>query len=435
MGSVSRTLDWLDRGKRIFPAALLLFVAWPVAAALPPAKPIPVSEREVPKIRVRLIEATPTLALRGFDLTVESERGRGRGLPAKRTAGLTQWSVRCQDGRVQLREQSGSGLPVDLNAPVAIGTPGGFLTLQGKPLRDNLVIYSVGSFCEAVNHLDLEKYLAGLVNAEFNSRWNPHAIAAQVIAARSYALFRMRESQDEHFDVDSTEKDQVYPGAASEDVRASRIVDQTRGIVMVAKENPREVVKAFYHSTCGGGTESPEAVWGGSFAGIHRGVKCGFCNGSPAFQWRVGMSTKELLTTLLRGAASARKQGGLIPKAWAGVALEDLLRQGTLVALNTSASEWSARVRNVTLDVSTPLRKQSLTLSSARFREWIGASRIKSTLFDLSLRGDAVAIQGRGNGHGVGMCQYGAKGMGDRGYTMNAILAHYYPDTLLKKFW
>ncbi|MEK6705083.1 MAG: cell division protein, partial [Bdellovibrionota bacterium] len=77
----------------------------------------------------------------------------------------------------------------------------------------------------------------------------------------------------------------------------------------------------------------------------------------------------------------------------------------------------------------------TLSVSGVLFRDWIGSSVIRSTLFGIKAAGNSWRFEGRGYGHGVGMCQWGAKKMGESGYSASAILKHYYPDAILRKMW
>ena len=167
-----------------------------------------------------------------------------------------------------------------------------YSSVKGKPYREELRVYTAGSLCEVVNVVDLEKYLEGLVNAEFNSRWSEEAIGAQVVAARTYAVFQMRQAQAQaednsdaqHYDVDATTHDQVYDGSMKEDPRATRIVEKTRGLLLTVKTaRGVEPLKAYYHSTCGGMTDCRIRVWGTSEFGISTRdlpVLCAFSAGA-----------------------------------------------------------------------------------------------------------------------------------------------------------
>ncbi len=357
------------------------------------------------------------------------------------TRPVTEWELRCQEGRVRAISVEGAqvGGALELSEPVSIDSPSGVISVGGTLYRDEVKIYSAGSFCEVVNELGLEKYLAGVVNLEFSSQWSPESVGAQVVAARTYALFQARLARadvDRHFDLDSSTQDQVYDGLKNEDERANQIVERTRGWVLtVGSAKSPAPVKAFYHSTCGGRTELPERVWGNSFAGFRRSVPCPYCQNSPAMNWRIDVGGKEVSSALL---AAARNEGSMPsfaqswPRDWISV-----VKKQKLLGLRVERLDPSGRVDEVSMswmtDRGMPL---VLKMSGARLRDWVGPARLRSTGFRIQSSGAGRwVLVGRGNGHGVGMCQWGAKTMGEKGFRLAAILRHYYPDAILRKLW
>ena len=441
------TRSW-SQGKMIFPpffaAFALLHFPGPVQAALAPTAPMrpalgaPRYDTNL-KIRVRILEAVSRVRIRGFDLTMGGGSS-GRSLAAFRRADrASEWDFHCQSGRIRATRVDRSGgiggaTTIELPEPAIIQSPAGFLKIQDKSYRETVRIHAEGSLCEAVNEIDLEKYLSGLVNAEFNSRWSPEAVGAQVVAARTYALFKIREARTsglQHFDLDSTQRDQVYDGSVREDPRSTRAVERTRGLVLTS--NGTLPLKAFYHSTCGGRTELPQKVWGNPFPGFHKTVPCPFCAGSPGFHWETTFSTQEVAQALKRGA---RSEGA--PSAWPAD-WERILTRAGLEDMQTEQADPEGRVERVKTRWTWGGSSFQLTVSASKFREWVGAARLKSAKFSFTPSRSSVAgawhIVGRGNGHGVGMCQWGAKVMGDRGFTTASILRHYYPDSILRKLW
>jgi stage II sporulation protein D len=397
------------------------------------AIPIPPSEYHSVRIRVRIGESVARGEIRGFDLRIhETIEPQLRKL-AQSAARATEWEFSCGDGRVQMVRLDQKEASLRLKSPVSIESPAGFLKFQGRPFRETLRIHSKGDLCVVVNELDLEKYLDGLVNAEFNAKWSTESIAAQVIAARTYALYQMREARRRKldFDLDSTIKDQVYDGTDREDFRASRTVEKTRGMVLTlrdAKSAKAVPLKAFYHSTCGGRTELPEKVWGAPHPGFKRRVDCPFCIRSPRYQWDLELTTHDLLAAIQSGV----DEGGL-PKGWPANS-KSVVRSWRLADIRIQERE--NRVNQVILSWSKGDQQVELSVSGSKFRSWIGAAKVLSTAFHISPGAGGVwRFAGRGYGHGVGLCQWGAKVMGVKGYSMASILKHYYPDALLRKLW
>ncbi|MGZ3707273.1 MAG: SpoIID/LytB domain-containing protein [Bdellovibrionota bacterium] len=391
------------------------------------------------RIRVRLDEAAPKVTVRGYDLSLRESRFDRSVFHADRT---TSWELHCQNGRIRALATAG-GRALDLQEPVTIASAAGFVNVRGQPYRDEIRVWSVGSLCEVVNEIDIEKYLEGIVNNEFSTKWSEQAIAAQVIAARTYAAYQMRkvraDSPGAHFDVDSSVKDQVYDGSQKEDARGARSVASTRGMVLTVGGAKDPVpMKAFYHSTCGGLTELPENVWGVHYPGFKHPVVCRFCASSPRFTWNLDFSARELADQLMSGARASGP-----PRGWPATWMEDLQR-GRLQDIRVSRKDVGGRVTEVATLWEVPengraRRVVELTLSGSRLREWLGATRVRSTAFTVSPRwsilGSRWRLDGKGNGHGVGMCQWGAKIMGDQGYKTADILKYYYPDAAIRKLW
>jgi stage II sporulation protein D len=395
-------------------------------------------------------DAVPETEIRGFDLRIADDT---KLLASPDRA--SRWEFHCQDGRIRATSvnEGDSDVPVrtiEVREPAVIQSETGFLTFRNQPFRDVLKVYSVGSFCEVVNEVDFESYLKGIVNMEFNSKWSEEAIGAQVVAARTYALYQMlvtREKKGSHFDVDSTERDQVYGGPGREDTRASIAVDRTRGWVLTVGEPGHFLpVKAFYSSTCGGMTELPQRVWGTAYNGFSHRVSCPFCTSSPKYRWSTKLSTRQLVADVQLGVRNDGPQIGW-PSDWS-----QAIQTGHLVDVRTMNLGPIGRVAQVTLVWEVKGRIVKLALNGGKFRDWIGAAKLLSAAFTVhsfgfktaglgfsgasSASSDRLwAFDGRGNGHGVGMCQWGAKVMGERGYKTAAILNHYYPDAILRKMW
>ena len=376
------------------------------------------------RIRVRLAEALPKVQIRGMDLRIYESKKNAELKLAAAPDRLSQWVLRCQDGRVRAEPQGG-GETLVLQEPVSIRSPAGFLRFHDRPYREELEIHSVGSFCEVVNHVELERYLDGLVNSEFSSKWSEEAIGAQVVAARTYALYQMmvvRGDTDRHYDVDATVKDQVYDGSVKEDFRASRAVEKTRGLVLtVGSDSHPAPLKAFYHSTCGGVTELPEHVWGASFAGFRHAVRCPYCSSSPAINWQIDLQASDVVDAFQRALVESDEPRPSFTRPWPR-GWKQALTQKRLVDLRAGRWDEEERVSEVitTWVYASPetgrMNSMELRVSGARYRDWMGPARFRSAAFQVIAHGHAWRFVGRGNGHGVGMCQWGAKTMGERGF-------------------
>lgn len=245
----------------------------------------------------------------------------------------------------------------------------------------------------AINTLPMQEYLASTVGGEMSPSWPLEALKAQSVAARSYTVARLRKPRDRYFDLEDTTEDQVYRGVETETLSVWDAVKGTSGIVLTRKGAP---VTAYYHARCGGETLPAEQAWGGKRAPTAR-VPCAFCRKNP-MQWDAQWDAKSFASTLglpARGDLSIRP----VSRNPAGRVLE--------------------------LEVAAGNQRRLIT--AERLRREIGYQKIKSTHFDFTVDGQEVRATGFGFGHGVGMCQWGAKHLAQRGYNFQAILTHYYP--------
>jgi len=352
-----------------------------------------------PLIRVRLGEAQPEVRIRGYDLQFQGQKGADRS---------SEWRAVCSAQGVRLTRKDRVEAIREWKSAVQIRTPGGFLRWGDVQVRDLLTVRpnpKQPRTCDVINELQLERYLIGVVNGEFNSKWATSAIEAQVIAARTYALNEMQRTRQAHFDLESSVKDQVYDGSKKEDHLAARAVQTTRGKVLVAAADSSQPMRTFYHSTCGGLTELPEKVWGRFFPGLKRRVSCPFCKESPKYKWQVELTAEEMQKKL--GLPEAHKR------------IFQLILE----------PEEGGRVRTVKW---VPSQGVPQVFSGVEFRKRLGTKDFPSSRFEVTRLGDRFVFRGGGYGHGVGLCQWGAKVMGEQGYSSEAILRHYFPDARMK---
>jgi stage II sporulation protein D len=279
-----------------------------------------------------------------------------------------------------------------------------FLLFNGKGYRGVVEVTSTDKGLQVVNELPLEEYLVGLINCEISSQWPMEAVKAQAVIARSYAVFQKEARKGAPYHLESTVMDQVYEGCDIEDSRAARGVKETAGEVLTYSG---AVVQAFYHSNCGGHTEASENVWGYSIPYL-RGVSCNYCQTINPYRWEQRIPLKKV-ESLLRG-------GGFTV-----FGLRDL-RPGS--------RNRSGRLTDVILTTS----RGRVTVPAVGLRKSLGYGVIKSTSFDVHLEDDDLFFSGTGYGHGVGLCQWGAKQRAADGFDYREILSYYYPGTMVVTF-
>lgn len=256
--------------------------------------------------------------------------------------------------------------------------------------------------------LPMETYLAGVIGNEMSRRWPIEALKAQSVAARSYALYRMEEAKKEgrSFDVVSTQGDQVFRKRDTQDSYLTSIVDKTRGEVLW--KNGR-VVEAFYSSTCGGKLRSAKEAGLSDDSPIPGLRSDSYCKRSPFRSWMV--------VTTLEDLADRFQKNGLPVKDLQSVRIKDKDRSGYVKSIEVA-------------DLS-----KSWKLSGDKFRSIMGSMRLKSLLFNVEKSEDEIHLVGRGFGHGVGMCQYGAERMATQGKKYRTILSKYYPGIAIAKIY
>jgi len=379
---------------RVFSTSVVLAVCLLLAVMLD------ASAAQHPVIRVAVMTGVPSAKVRASRglITVKGADGAAivSGVDAK---------FRAQSGTIRINGNPIAGEYVQVTAKPAL------YYIERRKFRGSLRIYShEENSLLIVNELDLEDYLAGLINSEISSNWPIEAVKAQAVAARTYALNQIagtnRYSPDARYDVESTVADQVYHGAHREDKRAYEGVRATTGVVLT---RGGVIFPSFYHSTCGGYTESAHNVWDNMKASPT--VVDEFCKKSPYRAWFFEMSREEMLT-LLTGADIISRD-------------EILMRIGQVPFAN------SPRVDEVVIITD----KGEHRIKATKLRRMIGYKRLKSTWFNVGIEGDRVVFAGRGFGHGVGLCQWGAKGMADAGYTYKDILKHYYSNAEIGRMY
>lgn len=302
------------------------------------------------------------------------------------------------------------------------------LSWEGRTWRGALVLVAHDSALLVVNRVEVEEYLRGVVPLEVGAlRPDEHAaVSAQAVAARSFTYTRMLSAGSREWDLTATDSDQVYGGSAVETFIGDLAVDATAGWVLSVSGR---VVIAPYHAVCGGETSRPSETWRGGNDDFLRpvsdardGSARAWCEISPRFAWERRITVDAL-------AGSVARHGPAYQRDASGV------RQ---VRALTADVAPSGRVRTVRLDTDRGLLQ--FTANEIRFvLRPDGVEVLPSTLFtveedrgaDGQVRG--WILRGRGHGHGVGMCQWGAIARAREGQDFRAILKAYYPGAELTR--
>jgi stage II sporulation protein D len=313
---------------------------------------------------------------------------------------------------------------------VAPSDPTALLRVNGRSYRGILEIVRDTGGITLVNRLPLETYLLGVVSAEMGRRnlAEFEALKAQAVVSRTYALRNLGRRAALGFDLHAGVADQVYVGAGSEAPEGLEAVQATRGMVLTHGGAP---IDAFYYSTCGGQTADGVEAFAAasrsylrSFPDVDEHGEA-YCRISPRYRWREEWTGGVLLAMLRRTLPTVARVSsdriGEVRDVWVAqrTASGRVGRLAITLASNQVMVDGPA-VRQVLRPPSGDLlRSAAFTLTAT------GAGRGLSRL----------VAEGRGAGHGVGLCQWGAVGRSRAGQDFQRILAAYYPGATLQRLY
>jgi stage II sporulation protein D len=373
----------------------------------------PVAELAVPgepTIRVRITSlpvATASISTTGkYTLLADSKPFSGSPLP------MLQTTVSRSAGQWDFNGLRTGGNVIDLDLPAGTFFRFGPVTYRGK-LR--LVACGDANFI-AINHVNLEAYMMGVLPRELFDKWSPQTYRTFAIAGRSFAMYQMKTFGPGHdYDLGDDQSSQCYGGLSAETDKSRQAVRDTRGAVL-AYGPGNQTFLPLYSSCCGG-------VVNGAFvmrADLPRieplmgGQICEDCQGSPKYRWPTVLIAKSQIYHDLCAVYPATNDLG-----------------GVREIQVTSVTDYG---RAVWVDVigtnpgkSTRVRAEDLRLCLVK-----GGSPAGKQLysFNCQMRDMGSAIEfynGKGYGHGVGICQWGAEGKAQKGWSAEQILNFYYP--------
>lgn len=344
-------------------------------------------------IRVALVESARVVELRGTDIAIA---------PLGSCPGCGAGEAWRADDVVRARAD-GWGVEVDgRRAPAFRLTSARPIRLGGRDYPPPIDLVRNGAGLAVVNELPLEEYVVGVLRAETNERWPRETLRAQAIVARTYAAYHRALNAGRAYHIVASTANQVYAGSVPADSPIREAVRDTARRVLLWEG---ELFPAFYHSASGGYTEDPRTVFAARNMPALRAIRDEFSAGAPHFYWSLDLRLTDL-------AAILRRHG---------------VDVGPVSAIEVTERTPSLRAATVTIRGA----RGSARLRGNDFRRMIGYETIRSTLFAVAVDGETARFAGRGFGHGVGMSQWGAKGMAERGYTAETILEYYYPGTTL----
>jgi len=276
----------------------------------------------------------------------------------------------------------------------------GVFTVNGCSYRGTLVVATDYVHLYVINKVDIESYLQGVLPREIVSSWPEESLKAQAVAARTYAYRMIKDNGTKLWHLDASHLSQVYGGRSGETEATNRAVDETRDIVLTFRG---DLLTAFYHASSGGMTARPSDIWqirDGEYPYL-QSFKDPWSLGTPHDSWECRFE------------------------------ITDLARLFNTGPLKKILVEYSPTGRALNLELVSSVR--TLKVSGNDFRLRLGASLVKSTFFKASIQGGKLILRGKGFGHGVGLSQWGARNMAEKGYSYKEILTFYYRDVSLSK--
>jgi len=289
-------------------------------------------------------------------------------------------------------------IPAKDEALQKMGKLKGDLLVNGTHYPGNIEIWKGKDSLYLINELPLEEYIKNVVSAEVGQNWDMEALKVQAVISRTYALYqRNKNNTNGNYDLTSSVLHQVYKGS-SVDARISYAVMNTEGEVLTYNGN---LIEAFYHSTSSGMTEDPMEVFGKSYPYL-RPVESS-CEVSPYWIWERRIPAEEI---------------------------EKALDIKGIKHIQIKSYTTTHRVKTVDISHSSGI----LNLETKELRKLLGWSRLPSTNFTVSPDRGSYIFEGKGYGHGVGLCQWSALQMSREGMTYRQILDYFYPGTKLEKY-
>ena len=263
----------------------------------------------------------------------------------------------------------------------------------------------------AVNVVPIEEYLASVVDSEMPASFHAAARRAQAIVARTYARYQQDHADPAAvYDLFNSQRSQKYLGVeytdsngrrlAGESASSRRAVADTRGIVL---QDKGRLFSAYYSAVCGGQTTAGSELFEDA-APVLKSVPCEWCRESKYFRWTADVREQDFLNGLQTGKPLA-----------------------ALTSIQQTAGPGDGVISRFQIGDG----QQSLAVSGVELRERLPPGTLRSPHFRLTLNKHVVRVEGRGHGHGVGLCQWGANGQAHAGKSCFEIVRHYYPGATL----
>lgn len=354
-------------------------------------------------------------------------------------------------------------------------------TINGKQYRGCLRFAVNGTVMTAVNVVDLEEYLYGVIPAEMPASYGEEALKAQTLAARTYAMTKLNAHKSSGYELCDTINCQVYKGYSGEDSKTNAVVDETEGEIICYNGTP---IEAVFSASTGGYTENSENVWNSVVPYLRAVPEVGEYGNNT---WTKTLTLSQLDSLLsAKGENIGSAQDIVITKISTGGRVQEMKIVGTsgsvtltkenirtyfsgacgslpskMFTINGKGGDPSSGSRSVQRQATKSSSTGSLTSSAAANGITAKTEGTLSAMNGKNLKLDGLSVsentnsnqntpvistgdyqiydvnistvengtfvfEGSGNGHGVGLSQNGAQGMAQQGYSYEEIIKHYY---------
>lgn len=370
-----------------------------------------------PHIRVLLSEAESVFEFKAeetinlfIDQKLIAKVGKGNNIHFKIADGIL---------RAEISSKNFTGANFEISGEVS--SP---ITFDNKKYLGVIRVVRAGEKIFLINELRIENYLRGVLPLEMGIQYQANhleALKAFSITARTFALMRISEKKT-NFDVYADTRDQLYGGVFTENTLEKNAIDETKGEILGFSDT---LAKIFYHANCGGSTENVENVFNPKAIPYLVSNNDGnniFCSRAKNFSWKETFTADEILEVISKKFNTNNKELTI-----SDVKIDSRTSSGragalTFILSNDSSYKFEGReIRN-------------------HFRQKQNNGILRSLLFDIQLERtegsiSKMIINGKGSGHGVGLCQWGCIFRSEAGQSYKQIIEHYFPGTKIHKIY
>lgn len=285
---------------------------------------------------------------------------------------------------IQLKP-TGTGFALRLNPKAPV--------LKQRRYMDGFKIYASSKDLVIVNQVKMDNYLAGVVESEGGGGKHIEYYKAQAVISRTYALKHLHKHKEEGFMLCDQVHCQAYYNMLRFTPTIRQAVKETRGEYIIDTVTG-QLIEGYFHANCGGQTSHASYVWNKDISYLQP-FKDTFCIHTPQATW----------------------QKKILKKEWRDFLVNNYhypIEDSVYASLIYTFEQEDRKAFFISPHLGIPLR-------DLRYH-----FKLKSTFFSCYPDGAYVVLNGRGFGHGIGLCQEGAMGMANKGYTYYQILSHYF---------